>query len=81
MALTREQAIAKLESLIDSVVDREMIDESCHEVIEYLEAQEPVEPKRHAAMWYCGNCDSKLVRPHYTDALYCWRCGKPVKWK
>lgn len=41
LEMTREEAIAKLESLVYRVVDRSMIDDTCHEVIEYLEAQEP----------------------------------------
>ena len=48
--------------------------------IAILKAQEPVKPVRHGAMWYCGNCDSKLVKPHYDAASYCWKCGKAVDW-
>lgn len=50
------------------------------EMLNRLKKQEPVKPVRHGAMWYCGNCDSKLVRPHYDAASYCWKCGKAVDW-
>ena len=40
--MTREEAINKLEHLINSPVGREEIDETCYEVMEYLSAQEPI---------------------------------------
>lgn len=39
--MTREEAISKLNELIECTVDRGMIDEICYEVIEFLEAKEP----------------------------------------
>ena len=39
--MTREEAINKLEHLINSPVGREEIDETCYEVMKYLSAQEP----------------------------------------
>lgn len=39
--MTREEAINKLEYLINSPVGREEIDETCYEVMNYLSAQEP----------------------------------------
>ena len=39
--MTREEAINKLEYLINSPVGREEIDETCYEVMDYLSAQEP----------------------------------------
>ena len=39
--MTREEAISKLNELIECTVDRGMIDDICYEVIEFLEAQEP----------------------------------------
>ena len=39
--MTREEAISKLNELIECIVDRGMIDDICYEVIEFLEAQEP----------------------------------------
>lgn len=41
MGMTREEAINKLEYLINSPVGREEIDETCYEVMDYLSAQEP----------------------------------------
>lgn len=40
MGMTREEAINKLEYLINSPVGREEIDETCYEVMKYLAAQE-----------------------------------------
>ena len=39
--MTREEAINKLEYLINSPVGREEIDETCYEVMRYLSAQTP----------------------------------------
>ena len=39
--MTREEAIDKLHGLIYGVVDRQRIDDTCREVIDYLKAQEP----------------------------------------
>jgi len=86
MELTREQAIAKLEALVESVVDREMIDETCHEVIGYLKVQEPVEPLRinHDTKWQrdidclCGECGGSFYR---LKVNFCPWCGKEVKWQ
>lgn len=39
--MTREEAISKLNELIECTVDRNMIDDVCYEIIEFLEAQEP----------------------------------------
>lgn len=39
--MTREEAISKLNELIECTVDRGMIDDICYEVIEFLKAQEP----------------------------------------
>ena len=41
MGMTWEEAINKLEYLINSPVGREEIDETCYEVMKYLAAQEP----------------------------------------
>ena len=40
MGMTREEAINKLYGLIYGVVDRQRIDDTCREVIDYLKAQE-----------------------------------------
>lgn len=39
--MTREKAISKLHGLIYGVVDRQRIDDTCREVIDYLNEQEP----------------------------------------
>lgn len=39
--MTREEAINKLEYLINSPVGREEIDETCYELLDYLHEQEP----------------------------------------
>lgn len=39
--MTREEAINKLEYLINSPVGREEIDETCYEVMKYLSMQKP----------------------------------------
>lgn len=39
--MTREEAIDKLHGLIYGVVDRQRIDDTCREVIDYLNEQEP----------------------------------------
>ena len=41
VGMTREEAINKLEHLINSPVGREEIDETCYEVMKYLVAQKP----------------------------------------
>jgi len=41
VGMTREEAINKLEYLINSPVGREEIDETCYEVMDYLSAQKP----------------------------------------
>lgn len=60
--------------------DIEGVIDTMKDAITLLEAQEPVKPKRHGCMWYCGNCDTKLAMPHYDAASYCWKCGKAVDW-
>ena len=39
--MTNREAISKLEYLINSIVSRKEIDETCFEVIDYLETLEP----------------------------------------
>ena len=39
--MTHIEAISKLNELIECTVDRNMIDDICYEIIEFLEAQEP----------------------------------------
>ena len=39
--MTREEAINKLEYLINSCVGREEIDQTCYELLDYLHTQEP----------------------------------------
>ena len=50
------------------------------DIMELLKKQQPVEPKRYGASWFCGNCKMKLVFTSSNKAAYCWRCGKAVKW-
>ena len=39
--MTREEAISKLHGLIYGVINRQRVDDTCREVIDYLKAQEP----------------------------------------
>ena len=40
--MTREEAINKLHGLIYGAIDRQRVDDTCREVIDYLKAQEPI---------------------------------------
>ena len=86
--MTREEAISELNALIECTIDREKIDDTCYKIIEFLEAQEPVEPVVDIDIWKCGNCghtlehqellgDNVLFHEQYN---YCPECGQAVKW-
>ncbi len=89
--MTRDEAINKLEHIIISHVGREEIDETCFEVMKYLAAKKPVEPRRvnryidfdgegepfTPETYDCGNCEKELP----WKANYCPECGRAVKWE
>ena len=83
--MTREEAINKLYGLIYGVVDRQRIDDTCREVIDYLKEQKqrtkyPVRKQsKHGYFFYCPKCGTILndmARPKY-----CSECGQKVKWE
>ena len=87
MGMTREEAISKIEHLIISSVGREEIDETCFEIMKYLEEQRPVVPMLDIDVWRCGKCGHKLeIQELLGDNVlfheqfnYCPQCGKKVK--
>lgn len=80
--MTREEAIDKLERIINSPVGREEIDETCYEVMKYLAAQKPVNPMRKHGkrgwFFYCPKCETILN--DIAKPKYCSECGQGVKW-
>lgn len=90
--MTREEAINKLEYLINSPVGREEIDETCYEVMDYLSAQEPrvmtlEEVKQHnnqdGCVWFeqpTYNADAAFViqDEDYTEIISPYILGKPI---
>lgn len=55
-------------------------DDLAKDILELLKKQQPVEPKRYGASWFCGSCKTKLIFTSSNKAAYCWRCGRGVKW-
>ena len=63
-----------------------LIRDGIPDALALLREQEPVKPKltdfedsftgEKFKMYQCGNCGSYL----FSDALYCLRCGRKVKW-
>ena len=52
--------IKRLFEVPEIMVDREKIDDTCYKIIEFLEAQEPVEPEVDVDQWRCGKCGHLL---------------------
>lgn len=90
--MTREEAINKLEYLINSPVGREEIDETCYKVMDYLSAQEPrvvtlEEVKQHnnqdGCVWFeqpTYNAVAAFVRQdeEYTEIISPYLLGEPI---
>lgn len=75
--MTREEAISKLNELIECTVDRGMIDDICYEVIEFLEAQEPrvMTCEEYSDWCKLPDCERKpvAVEDRRTNSLvWCW---------
>lgn len=83
--MTREEAINKLEHLINSPVGREEIDETCYEVMKYLSTQKPVAVipavKKDGELLHEGNCPvCGMKLDWFYNGNYCGCCGQEVKW-
>ena len=49
------------------------------EMLNELEAVEPIPPTDDSDLWQCGNCNHQLFR--CTQQRYCEMCGRKVKWE
>ena len=62
---------------IDDCRDVLMKDEL--EMLNEMEAVEPIPPTDESDLWKCGNCNHQLFR--CAQQRYCEMCGRKVKWE
>lgn len=49
------------------------------EAIDFLKAQEPIEPIRNLGISRCGKCNREIDK--YDGDRFCPSCGREVKWE